>query len=678
MLHKGMRVAYAIVLIASAIVSFMVLRNFDETTTRGADYAITFGKSDNGASAERVTTAVEDFATGRHVNIGRLYYDSLDVNRRLLYLAVGDADAESTTWLKDGYPYFSREAQLQVRPYRQVAALSPDGEYFVYGTSADAVGLLRTFRDLGYEGSLHQTRSLNTVVQFFDGGALTTFFLIVGLVAVVGVSSSVALNAKSYGVQRLHGRSLLDLVWRDMVQQRVFMPVALIAALSTAGGFLLWYNGLHQIDTYGTLFVMFFGIYTIAGLGAYLTALAFLQRSSILDAVKGEITAAWAIVGSYVLRGWGLLLILSISASLMTSAINLRDQRHIHQAWASIGNAYYIRINGAIEYLKVGRDVDERIGRWIRDADMHDKVSLASYQSLSGPVTNILVVNNRYLAKHEILDSNGISIKPKDAGSIQILVPRRYSDVKSTVGAEVMRWALSQNKDASKVPPRDLLVEEIRDGQSVVSYSRSMGVTDLKLKDQIVVVVGGGSALISNDEYVSIASRGEVLVENPDAAMKSLTSAGLDDYILGMSPFAEDAAVNYRDAARELSMQIINLVVGIAVLIITGLAVAVVYCRRNAQVLFVKYIHGWSFGRMHWKILALEISFGLVTVWWVRHNTAAALSDRQMLIPPSEVALMGWKPALAGAVMLVSLAFMSIILVRTTARFVKTHSATLS
>ncbi len=682
MIHRGIRLAYTVVMLASAAIAFVVVRNFDETATRGPSYTVSFNKSESGAGAADVTRTVDRFAQSHGVNIGRLYYDQLNLDKLRIYLAVGDPNADSTHWLKDGYPYFSRNNKIEIHNYDEISNIDPSGMYLIYGTQADATDLLQKFRQLGYNPSLEAAFSLARAPLFLGNGGLLSSFLVVGLIAIVLVSSAVALNAQSYGVRRLHGQSFTRILQQDLVQLARFCAIYVTGIAIGTSGFLYWYNKLHQIDTYALIAFALFGVYVGAALAAHVVTLAVLHQGMILEAVKGEVTARWAIVGSYILRCWGILLILSISTAAITSGVALAQHRSTLQTWTSIGSAYYMRISGAIDESETGHETGIRIGRWIRDADERGEVSLASNQTMSGPASDVLVVNDRYLKTQKVYGSDGLRIQPQPQGEIRIMVPQKYAMQSAEIRDEVLHWATSQNEAATHIQPNDMHLERIRDDQTLTIYAHSFEVRDITVKDAVVVVVPGTSALISDDEYVSMASRGEVLVENPDTAMKSLASAGLADYILGMSPFAQEAADGYRDAEREFSTDVTNLFIGIAVLLITGVTVSSVYCRRNAQTLFTKYIHGWGFLQTHWRLLAIESTFGLVMVLWVWHQTAAALERRSMpgAPPPlpDEIGLGSWEPVVAAVVAVTSFALITLALMRTTARFVRTHSSTLS
>jgi hypothetical protein len=204
----------------------------------------------------------------------------------------------------------------------------------------------------------------------------------------------------------------------------------------------------------------------------------------------------------------------------------------------------------------------------------------------------------------------------------------------------------------------------------------------LTVSDPVIVVVTGASKVIPNDEYTSLASRGELLFANPDRVMEGLADAGVAYYVLGVSPFAQEAADKYREVKRDFSLQVFNLLAAITVLLITALSLSIVYCRRNAQALFVKYICGWSFLHAHRWILAVEGALMLIFTLWAWHSMRTIIKSYGLPgatpLTRGMLPLQGWEPVLASGIALFSMTLFVLALLRTNRTFVKTHSASLS
>ncbi|WP_203786490.1 hypothetical protein [Paractinoplanes rishiriensis] len=679
-----MKFAYALIVIAAAMLAFVVSRNLDESVTHGHSLTLAVQRP-GGAGADSKADIVEAFAQSRHVNIGRLSYDPLNNSIRRIYLAVGDPQAASAQWLATGYPNFSRDTKVQIRPYEDVAESGPDGTYFVYGPKSMTFELSNEFQALGYVVFVEPKFSVLNAIQASGTKALVWCFLVVGLVVAVSVASAVALNAKSYGVQRLHGQPFAAILWRDFRQLGPFFAGAVIATGSITAGSLYLYNGLQQFTTFARIAMSITAVFVLVALLAHLTTLTMVHRSPIVDAVKGEVTATWAIIGSYVLRVWSALLIFSIGTSAIASAMELQRQADTHRFWTAMGEAYYMRISGAVLNPVDGKIAQSRIGHWIREADIRNEISVASRQILPGTTRDALVVNPNYLTMHAVYDADAARVQVNDGKTIRVLLPSRYARESEEITAGVARWVESQDGRELKSDPAaiDVALTLARDSQSQFHYAATTAPhASLIVEEPIVVVVPGASNVITDTEYFTMATNQEVLIENPTQAVKGLVAAGVGHYILGMSPYVEDAAANYRNAKRDLAVQSINVLVGLSVLLATAISVSIVYFRRNSQTIFVKYISGWGFLATHWRLLSIEVILGLALTLWIWQNTAVILRGQGPPgAPPTDLGdlfLDGWQPAVAGGVALLSLLMIVVTLLIANAKFARARMAELS
>lgn len=338
MIHRGIKFAYALIMVAAAAFAFIVMRNFDEAAVAGPSYVVLISQSDGRVSADDVKEMVVDFARTRSINIGRLTSDArAPETHRHVYLAVGDQDAESTAWLKSGYPNFSRNAKTYMHPYEELDGVGPIGYYFVYGPEDAARALYSHFEELGLSGRIDPLFSISRALEYFGRGALLWCFLVVVLVSVVTVAAAVVLNAKAYGVQRLQGSAFAVVLGRDMAQIVRFCCGALVAVSVFALAFLHLYNGLSRLLTYGLVAAAFFAVFVAVTLMAHIVALALVYLSGILGALKGQVSGGWALFLAYLLRFAAVLLALSIGTSLVSSLIEYQDSREDIGAWAERG-----------------------------------------------------------------------------------------------------------------------------------------------------------------------------------------------------------------------------------------------------------------------------------------------------------------------------------------------------
>jgi hypothetical protein len=509
------------------------------------------------------------------------------------------------------------------------------------------------FGGLGHRSVLAPVPSMGTRLSTLNAGVLTTFVLAVLLVVVVTVVSSVLLNARFYGIQRLHGRSAVRLLAGDFRRVLPFAAAAILGVNLVVAVLLFRYNGFHQFGTFLPLQLIIAGALTAVALAVQGLAVILLRRTPILEAVGGRVSASWAFAGSFVLRGWSLLLALSILSSGLTAMWTLADARAAHRTWSAAGDAYYLRVSAAIEYANNGPEIGGRIGKALRQADERGEVTIAARHRLSGSKHDILLVNEPYLRRFDIRDINGARVTP--SGTARLLIPQRHSAQAARIEGELPGWAAVAMRG---VRP-EVHAEPIRDGQSLMFSTNATGDRTPLLHDPVMLVVPAASGIIADDEYTTMATNGGVLVRDPEQAMRVLGDAGLGDYLLGVTPFAHDAGQRYLQARRGAAIQLINLILGVALLAFTAMAVAFVYCGRNAQSLFARHLHGWGYVRTHWRILALEAALGAVLLAWTWSESAAVVArSRIATLPPlpayvAEGAM--WQPVLAAGVMLTAL-----------------------
>ncbi|MGN9809585.1 hypothetical protein ACTMSW_09520 [Micromonospora sp. BQ11] len=467
------------------------------------------------------------------------------------------------------------------------------------------------------------------------------------------VASSVLLNARFYGIQRLHGRSPANLVGGDYQRVLLFAAVVVLAVNLALAGPLYLYKDLHQVGAFLRMELIIVGALVALALAVQGLTVILLQRSPILEAVGGRVSASWAFAGSYVLRGWSLLLVLSILSSGLTALWTLTDARAAHRTWAAAGDAYHLRVSAAIEYAKDGPQIDSRIGQTLREADERGEVTIAARHVLSESKHDILVVNERYLSQHDVRDASGARVTP--GATARLLVPVRYRAEAARIADELPRWAAMAVRGVKPEVP----AEPMRDGQSLMFSTNGTGDRTPLLRDPVVLVAPAASGIIADGEYTTMATNGGIVVQNPEQTMRVLSDAGLGDYILGVTPVAHDAGQRYLEARRDAAIQLINLIIGAALLVFTAVAIAFVYCGRNAQSLFAKHLHGWGFVRAHWRVLALETTLGAVLLAWTWSESAAIIArSRITTLPPLPTYVVEgatWQSVLTGGVVLTAL-----------------------
>lgn len=686
MLHRGVKFAYVVIMVFSAVMSFLVLRNLDEVTVMGPSSVVWINETQNAANGEQVVQMVGSVAHAQGVNIGRDVSDLREPEiRRHLYLAVGNPQAASTSWLTEGYPYFSRSSHTEVHPYGEIGQVDPRGYYLVFGPQSAGNELLEQFQQLGYQGQVDPFLSASTALSFFGHGALLWCVLVVAMAVVVLVGSSVILGAKAYGVQRLQGRSFLRIFGRDLRQLGMFCGIAVAVVAIAVVGTLAVYNRAHQLGTYTLVALAFFSVFAGLALVTHVAALRLTYRTAILGAVKGEVSAGWTLASSYAIRIPALFLTLTVATAMLVAGQQVIDQQASRAAWEATGDDATLVLSGSTAKGEADRDHD--LGQWIRQVETQGGMILAQLESSTTLFLpedgvsehEVLVVNNTYLQEHPVTDAAGQRIRGNEA--VQVLVPQRYASEAAAVTAGVTGWVSFLIGDR-QVPPPTIITQQIQDGQTPFTYGSGLDpIPEALPEDPLVVVIPSTTDVLPDEQYTAYATQGGVIFRDPSTVLAALGEQGFGDYVLGIATVAQKGADQYRDVVRQLRLQVFNFLAALVVLGITAVSVSLVYCRKNAQNLFVKYISGWSFFSTHRNLLVTEAVVAALLIGWAAYHTWDDLNAPTMVAgapaPPSmqpELPLNGWEPALAVGLAGLSVALVIAALARLSARFITKNS----
>ncbi|MFI1367693.1 hypothetical protein [Streptomyces griseochromogenes] len=631
MLHRGIKFVHAAVLAFSAVLAFLFVRGLDEDGVLGSSALVWVFDSGNSTTGGQVAQRIESFSARHGFAVAREVPDLRDPDsHRHLYLAAGKR-SDAASWLDEGYPEFSRNFRTDVHPISEIGQRDPRGYYYVFGSSADADALLAEFTRLGLQAGVSHPFSCSELATAYKGGALYWSFWVVALAAVTMSGASVLLNAKAYGVLRLQGMSFTDLLLRDLRQLAVFWSISLGAVAAAAVAFLGFYNGFARLGLFAAVAAVLAGLLVLMTLAAHAAVLALTGKVEVLRALRGELPARAATASAYLVRVPAMLLALGIAVDVAHAGQNVLARQASQTAYAKAGDAVTIRLNGSLRGET--KQVIKELGPWLRRADRAGKVVVAGRRDLQSiaptshlPTGEVLFVNETFLRKQPVLDPAGRRYGPaprdgKAPGThaVRLIVPQSLS-ARTPAIATAVRGVLDVGSR------RHIRVEAFRsrNGQRVFAYNPGSEIYNAAhapeedrslVHDPVVVVIPNGSDVIDDDLYTAFASQEGIVFPDPADVLSAVDGKGpgkLSTYVAAVRPVAENSALKRRDAVRELRLDLFNLVVAVAVLLIAGVGVCIIYSRKNAQAIFVQHISGWRYATTHRFILAVEAALAVV------------------------------------------------------------------
>ncbi|WP_392752221.1 bacteriocin-associated integral membrane family protein [Streptomyces sp. LN590] len=629
MLHRGIKFVHAIVLAYSAVLAFLFFRGLDEDWVLGHSAVVWVTDSDGSASGSEVAHVVAEFAEKERATVAREVPDlKIPSSRRHLYLAPGGPHSD---WLEDGYPAFSSGYRTDVHPVAELGQRDPRGFYYVFGSDAAAESLVRTFTGLGMVASVNHPFSVAQLSPVYAGSALYLSFFVVALAAVTMTGAGVLLNAKAYGVLRLQGKSFWQILLRDTRQLAVFWSIAFGSVSAVTLLLLGLYNGLAWIGWFTSIALGIAAVLSLIALVTHAIMLRLTFRTDVLRALKGELPAKAASLSAYLVRIPALLLALSIATAVVLAGQDVLARQESRKAYAKIGDTASVRFNGSLASEAALRALDENVGPWLRRADRDGQIIVAGHRDLRLAAIpgltkgDLLIVNESFLAEQPVLDPSGHRHEPT-AGvpdRVRLLVPESLAQYADRLKERTPGWLSPSDPD--KVGPAQVKTLRSKDGQRVFTYNPrgksqaadNPGADDSLVTDPVIIVFPDGSPFLSDKSYTAYASQRSVVFRDPDDVTAAIKERHLESYVTAVTPVGQDAAVELRRIDGDFRLQVFNLVVAVAVLLITGVGVCIVHSRKNAQAIFARHISGWTFTATHRPVLLLEGLLAMFLAGWV-------------------------------------------------------------
>ncbi|MFG2285627.1 hypothetical protein ACGFOU_06120 [Streptomyces sp. NPDC048595] len=626
-------------LVFSAMMSFLFVRGLDEQLVLGSSAQVWVTKSDDSVSGAQIARAIAAFSVDHKVAVARELPDVKHPDsRRHLYLASGDPNSDAASWVNDGYPAFSSHITTDVHPITEIGRRDPRGFYYVFGSPEAADALVAELADLGLGSSVQHPLAYSELAQYFAGDELLWSFWVIALAAVTMTGASVLLNAKAYGVLRLQGKSLMDLLARDLKQLAVFWSLTAGAVAAAVLVLLGLYNGLAWLGLFALVAVCLAGLLILSVLVAHAAALALTFKVEVLRALKGELPARAAFVSTYLVRIPAVLLALGFAMDVTLASQHVTARQDNQEAYAKAGNAVTIRLNGS--WGGDSKPVVKQVGSWLRQADAAGEIIVAGrhdLQNLSSsarlPQGEILIVNETFLANQPVSDPKGQRYSPvphnaraAEPHSVRLIIPESLASHASDIRATISDVFGKLDPDIRKRLKIETL--QAKSGQQVFGYNsgdRSPNAAYSPdddrslLREPVLVVVPNGSNILTNDAYTTFATQDGIVFPDPGDVLTPLAENkyGLQAYVAAVNPVGQNAALMLREAVSSFRLLLFNLIASVAVLLITGVGVCIIHSRKHAQAVFAQHISGWRFTATHRLILAVEGILAAFLAWWV-------------------------------------------------------------
>lgn len=681
MLNKTSRLALIIVILTSGLASFISLRGFEDFAI-GVDWdgVVHVSGSLPALSDEEFADEVADIAADEGVTLTHYVPDRDNPTAGGTYFQTTALDHHER-WLETGsYPAFARGLDMDVRPMAEIGDNYRRGYYFISGDSAAMYDVASRFDDLGMEGDALPVEMWRKVLETTadaptDSLLRLAFFLIIALTL-----AGALLAARPSAVRELHGRSFGESILSDFAAAGRSLVVLGAVYLLAVAGFLGWYNQLHWFGTFLLVQLGFAAVFLACFAFFHAAAVAVVRRMDILSRIKGEMRSRFVHLLMYGARLAAIPIAIGAIALVVHEeglvAAKVSDQG----VWASTrGNVQLGLASHPTEGKQ--RAAETALGGWVEQQERAGEVVFVDRLPIQAfdpegsagvdPTREALTVNSTYLLERPVLDASGRAVTSR-GNEVLLLVPAGLAGDTDTlidltrrqVESELYLRELS-NGETAEVPTVRLVRTE--PGQRLFTYLNQVSDDqDPFVTDPLVVVLPASAPVFAPTQWSAYLSTGKVIFKDKARTEAALERDELLPYVADVSEIEVTNALQAREIGLRANIYRLNLLAVLAALVATAIGFTVVHTRRHASAIFAQHIHGWSFLRRHWRLLAIDsVLLTAVALRWVAQTRSAGYDPMQPEVAPEPSAWIPW-PAIGTSALLlwVALAVLGLHLIR--------------
>ena len=610
--------------VISLIAGFMFYQSQDEKIPFGSHSFLTVGGFGNGVSKGDAARILAQTARDTHVNLTKVAVDpQSSLGDRLLLTFVGDRRTFEQNWPAGVYPSFSKSIATRLANPDEVDVIDLRG---AYASDAPELRLTAVSAALTRAGVLSRVERVSTLQPVYALLRSPLMPSLLGMLAalVVVIAYSVTHRQKIYAVKSLTGQS----------DARIFLHEVGVLAVTFAGSMAiaslpgvaaLWfYNHLQQFTSFLRVEILILGLH--AAIILVILAFAFVgsRGTDIAGALKGRRPLRNLAVFSVIAQSISFILIFVVASVTVQLIIDARSDHDSAEEWRSARD--YVTVSFAARTEQDFQAEMRGFGQLARGSENDGELILA-YQPPApvggshgvGPYEgNSLIVNPRFLHEQSIVSVSGQTIEADHLkpGEVMLLIPQqREGDIDSIAG-QYKDWVEFQRSQSGEASAGAITVTALvtKPGQRIFNYGGTYSRPQISQMDPVVAVISTAAGTLYDNFLISAASTGNVLFTDPTRLQAQIASSGLATEISSVDRASEQALDLLTQKDAKLRAYFFVLFFALLVLLFSNSILASVYCDRFKQVVFQKFMHGFSFIRTHIVFVTASLIWTLLLV----------------------------------------------------------------
>ncbi|MGG7508955.1 hypothetical protein [Plantibacter sp. YIM 135249] len=590
---------------------FLAYQGIDEVTFNGASTAVVVQAIPQEATRAATIDAISRAAQEADVSIVKVTADPDDIDHSRIISTFARA--------KPDFAPFSTQLHTVIKPIAESATMDLRGIYLIDGSDAQGRDIAASLTSAGYSAQSESRSPQSFVIGKLSQNPALMTIGVAGLLALILALVSASSQAqKRLAVKAVHGFSenVAILGETASVAREFCLWVGALGVLGTVA--LLFVNSWNQFAGFVAFTLPAVAVLFLLTIGAAAISLYLLPAAKLPELLKGKRPVLYLALAAALVQCVTTISLLSAftSASAQTQ-IAAKASAEIDQ-WRASTDLLTLRFSPNVTERSY-QALQSTFLDLIRRLEPTGGIVLSAHPSAIrnsdyGADGNSIIVNNEFVRRQSILDSDGRPVEPvqESPGHLTLLIPEhlgtRTDEITETYRAEA---GFQAELDGRSPPAVDIEVILLRSGQSIFNFSQ-----DLTLPaqlDPVIAVIPAASGILSRDFYLAKATSGGVLVSDTSDAMNLLQNEGILDSLASIDSAADFAL----DALQSLQSQLRGLRLSIAftalVLLLSTTVLVAAYCQGHKQAIFSRFSNGWPFLSTHrWFIVSTTAGTSVV------------------------------------------------------------------
>lgn len=612
------RAAVAVSICIALLLAFQFTVTQDRSVPLGTRSSFTISGLPDDATKAQALEAILASAQHESVNVYKVTVDPREVGTgRVLFSFVGNPAEHAALFPDDRYPAFDPRYSTTLLRFDAITTQDVRGLFVTTGDESAAHRLIADLREAGFEASTATEPSNFLAIRALNdsGAGPVALGAVLGLLLALGYS--VTHQRKIFAVKAIHGFTDSRVLAGVLVPfSGFYWTSALLLGLAALIATLV-YNGGAQLGAFAaTAASALVAVYVLA-VAAQTVMVAAAPAKPDVRYLKGARPLAFLLVLALTVQ----VLVLGVGYSVLSSTARLYASTAADEAqsqtWLSASGVVSLRFGG----YNTQRDFEEMtssVGQLFRAQEASSRAILAFHsraplqlQSGYGPDQgNSMIVNNVYLDLQEVraVDGERIEGLAEEESRMYLLIPEHLRPLTETIEAEFRAFAEFQSSLAAAPAAISISTLYTADGQTIFNYGSLSSMEQTTQPDPVIAVIPAASGVLSDDFYLGATTTANALFTDSDAVDAEIKARGLESHILSIDSVSDQALASIDERRGRMAAYAGGIVMILLVMVFSTGVLASIYCDRNKQSLFTKYVLGWTFLRTHGAYLLATLA----------------------------------------------------------------------